>query len=185
MVFFSSIYATRSPCSIYLFWWHTCTGRQLGVHPTGRDDARPRTLSSPNNLWWFSLYYSRCRWKGDRFSQVHGFRAFIPILGSRKASMVSVLPTSTNRLRVLRGKLTSIGFSPGRQYSSILLKLMLAHFVLKYDFKLATERMSSKTFKWRTAEIPRSSTKLLIRKCQCWCWILRCQLKLFLAVSFS
>ena len=52
--------------------------------------------------------------------------------------------------------------SPGRFYSSIALKLMLAHVLLNYDCHLA-DKAALRTFSWRSAIIPRSSTMLLMR----------------------
>ena len=46
-----------------------------------------------------------------------------------------------------------------------MLKLMIAHVLLKYDIKFADEN-NSRTFTWRTAIVPSSKTALLFRERQ-------------------
>jgi hypothetical protein len=53
--------------------------------------------------------------------------------------------------------------SPGRFYIAVVIKTALAHMLREYDFRLADEG-APRTFSWRTTIVPRSSTKLLIRR---------------------
>ena len=53
--------------------------------------------------------------------------------------------------------------SPGRWYVVKALKMILAHLLINYDFKLADSR-SPRSFTWTTALVPRFGTKLLVRR---------------------
>ncbi|KZF26778.1 cytochrome P450 [Xylona heveae TC161] len=51
---------------------------------------------------------------------------------------------------------------PGRYHAAWVLKLVLAHVVLNYDMKFSDDR-ASRSFKWRSAIVPRSDTTLLFK----------------------
>ena len=53
-------------------------------------------------------------------------------------------------------------FSPGRYYASLITKLVLAHFLLNYDFELRDPKRSL-SMAWRSTVVPRSDTILLVR----------------------
>ena len=53
--------------------------------------------------------------------------------------------------------------SPGRFYVSIVAKMILSHFVMNYDFKLANPG-APQSLAWSFACVPHPMTKLLIRK---------------------
>ncbi|KAM0802496.1 cytochrome P450 [Usnea florida] len=57
---------------------------------------------------------------------------------------------------------------PGRFYASVALKIMVAHVLLDFDFRLLSPE-ASRTFSWRSAIIPRSSTVLQMRRRSCTC----------------
>ncbi|KAL9577511.1 MAG: hypothetical protein Q9212_006316 [Teloschistes hypoglaucus] len=54
---------------------------------------------------------------------------------------------------------------PGRYYASSLLKMVLGKLILGYDFEFADAK-APRVFQWRSAVVPRSSTKVLFRRRQ-------------------
>ena len=53
--------------------------------------------------------------------------------------------------------------SSGRMYASCVMKMILAHLLMKYDFKLENPS-GPHTFTWRTFIVPKRSAKLLLRE---------------------
>ena len=52
---------------------------------------------------------------------------------------------------------------PGRLYAAAILKLVLLQLLAKYDINLV-DAEAARSFSWRTAIIPRSSTTMLVRR---------------------
>ncbi|MCJ1380899.1 hypothetical protein MMC17_004008 [Xylographa soralifera] len=52
---------------------------------------------------------------------------------------------------------------PGRFFASFQMKGLLAHLLIKYDFKMANENRQ-RTWQWRTFILPISGARLLIRE---------------------
>jgi hypothetical protein len=53
--------------------------------------------------------------------------------------------------------------SPGRWYVSATLKPIVVHAVMNYEFRLQDQK-EERFFIWTTALVPRSTTRILIRK---------------------
>ena len=53
--------------------------------------------------------------------------------------------------------------SPGRFYVSIVAKMVLSHFIMNYDIKLANPK-ASQSLAWSFALVPHPMTKLLVRE---------------------
>ncbi|KAL2827744.1 cytochrome P450 [Aspergillus cavernicola] len=53
---------------------------------------------------------------------------------------------------------------PGRHYASLLLKLVLAHVLLRYEIKMPDGKPEKRSFYWRSAIVPRSGAVLYLRE---------------------
>lgn len=53
--------------------------------------------------------------------------------------------------------------SPGRFYASVALKMLVAHVLKEFDFNLLSTK-APRSFSWRSAIIPRSSTVIQMRR---------------------
>ncbi|KAL4935822.1 hypothetical protein BDV06DRAFT_233927 [Aspergillus oleicola] len=53
---------------------------------------------------------------------------------------------------------------PGRHYASVLLKLVLAHVLLRYDVRLPDGDTGTRSFYWRSSIVPRSGAVLYFRE---------------------
>ena len=90
-------------------------------------------------------------------------------MGHGARDLVSALLVDTVRLSPLaipetwpESKANGRATSPGRFYSSLILKLVLAHVLRGYDCELL-DNGKPQTFMWRTAVLPRTDLMMLMK----------------------
>ena len=70
---------------------------------------------------------------------------------------------SVSRVKESHANATSSIASPGRFYVSVMAKMIIAHLLLHYEFKLVDESVLS-TFTWGVNTMPHPKLRILLRK---------------------
>jgi hypothetical protein len=68
-------------------------------------------------------------------------------------------------IRVIRKRANDVlpHFSPGRFHASIVMKLVIAQIIMRYDIKLEDEKART-LWSWETFVMPYESTQMILRK---------------------